>query len=491
MPSIRSGLQVLTTLFACSSAVLPAQSIPWAVSLDGALTEARERGTVVVVAIHMPGERGSDVMRESHYRDAKITALAKETVNLLIEVGPGRVPADERKVRERYLKVEPDALVAVPHHLWIKPGAAGEPGELLSSVAYQMTPGQLEWAWADAIQKVRPDFEWKPDDRARAPESLLYGEAEKEGTEPPPTRDEVREAIQKLRMGWAEPKSMFENYRTVLSSSEKEALQYGRTEMRNLSAFLKRPAMRLVADVSPPEWHELATEYLDDNDPRVREEAARALERLAVDRSTRVLRSMEPKEEDEATRGRMIRAMAACGPADKNVVRQLEKILRKDKAEAVRVQAAMAIQVLEDRDAVTKLLGVALQDEAAHVRTAATYVIAARRDADLAQMLKDAQADEGDAEVSGWMATAGEVLEGGDLRKFRTFLEKVVQDRKPGDGGRQFSLKLEDWMERMRGGRGGQDGAKGEQPEGGGGQEGKGEAGGRGGAGTGRRRGGV
>jgi hypothetical protein len=486
MPSIRSGLLALTSFLACSGAVVTAQSIPWAVSLDGALTEARERGTVVVIAIHMPGERGSDAMRESHYRDGRIGSLAKETVNLLIEVGPGRVPADERKVRERYLKVEPDALVAVPHHLWVKPGAAGEPGELMSSVAYQMTVGQLEWAWADAIKKVRPDFEWEADDRARAPESLLYGEAEKDGTEPPPSRDEVREAIKKLRAGWADPKSMFDNYRTVLSSSEKEALQYGRTEMRNLGAFLKRPAMRLVADVSPPEWHELATEYLDDNDPRVREEAARALERLAVDRSTRTLRSMEPKEDDEATRGRMIRAMAACGPADRNVVRQLEKILRKDKVEAVRVQAAMAIQVLEDRDAVAKLLGFALDDEAAHVRTAAAYVIAARRDADLAQILADATADESDAEVSGWMATAKEVLDGGDLRKFRTFVEKVAMDRKPGDGGRQFNRKLDEWMERMRGGRdgaGGEKGGEGEQPEdpAGGGEQGRGGAGGRGG----------
>lgn len=479
MPSIRFGLQALAALLL--SAAASAQSIPWAVSLDGALTEARERGTIVVIAIHMPGERGSDAMRESHYRDARIASLAKETVNLLIEVGPGSVPADERKVRERYLKVDPEALVAVPHHLWVKPGAAGETGELMSSVAYQMTVGQLEWAWADAIKKARPDFAWEADDRARAPESLLYGEAEKEGTEPPPTRTEVREAIQKLRAGWADPKSMFENYRTVLSSSDKEALQYGRTEMRNLGAFLKRPAMRLVADVSPPEWHELATEYLDDNDPRVREEAARALERLAVDRSTKALRSLEPKEDDEATRGRMIRAMAACGPDDRNVVRQLEKILRKDKAEAVRVQSAMAIQVLEDRDAVAKLLGFALEDEAANVRAAAAYVIAARRDQDLGQMLADARADESDAEVSGWMATAGEVLEGGDLRKFRPFVEKVAGDRKPGDGGRQFSLKLEDWMERMRGGRGGEKGEQPEDPAAGGGDPGKGGAAGRGG----------
>ena len=80
------------------------------------------------------------------------------------------------------------------------------------------------------------------------------------------------------------------------------------------------------------------------------------------------------------------------------------------------------------------------------------------------------------------MATAGEVLEGGDLLKFRSFVEKVAGDRKPGDGGRQFNRKLDEWMERMRGGQGGE---KGEQPEdpaaGGGGEQGRGGAGGRGG----------
>jgi hypothetical protein len=471
---IRSTLRVLLAGALCA-ALAPAQSIQWAVSLDGALTEARAKGTIVLIAIQMPGERGSDAMLATHYKDPQIAALSRETVNLLVEVGPGRVPEDDRRIRERYLKVDADALVAVPHHLWVKPGAEGEPGELLSSVAYQTTVGQLEWAWVDAIRKFRPDFAWREDDRIRAPESLLYGEAEKDGLPPPPSQQEVREAIRKLRAGGRDPRQTFEAYRVVLSSAEREAIQFGRTEMRSLSAFLKRPAMRLVADVSPPEWHELAEEYLGDNDPRVREEAARALEKLAVEKSLRELRKLLPKEDDEETKGRMLRALGTCGPTDKNVFRELEKVLKKDRSPALRIQATMAVGALEDREVVGRMLALAFADDDPKVRSAAAYVVAARRDPDLAALLEKAGEGEADTEVSGWVATAQEVLKGGDLRKFRPFVEKVAGDRKPGDGARQFSLKLDDWIERMRGGRRGEG-----EGEGAGEGEKKGEGGKRG-----------
>lgn len=461
---------------------LSAQSVSWAVSLEGALTEARAKGTIVMIAIQMPGERGSDELRATHYKDARICDLSAETVNLMIEVSPGRVPEDEREVRRRYLEVEPDALVAVPHHLFVDPGEAGSPGTLLSSVAYRVTVGQLEWAWADAIRKVRPEFEWKVEDRTRAPEALLYGDAETDGVPPPPSRQEVHDAVKLLRSGSREPGKIFEAYRVVLSSAEREALQYGRSEMRSLAGFLKRPAMRLVADVSPKEWCELAEDCLKDNDPRIRAEAARALERLAVDRSVRAIRKELSKEDDEEAKGRMVRAMAACGPADRNVVRELERILKRERAEAVRRQAAMAIGCLEDRDAFLELLETALADEDPTVRTAAVYVVASRRDPELAQLLEERAKTEEDTEVSGWIATANEVLKGGDLRKFNPFVRQVCGDRKPGDGARQFSIKLDDWLERVRGRRGRGGGEEG------GGEQGGGEAGG--GAGEGKDPGG-
>ena len=449
------------------AAVVGAQSIPWAPSLETALADARARGTVVLIAIVMPGERGSDEMLTSQYRDPRIIELSRETANLLIEVEDGAVPADERSVRERFLKVAPDAPLAAPHHLFVLPGKDGEDDRLLSSFAYSVTAGQLEWSWLDAIRKARPDFSWKTDERARAPESLLYGEASSEAPVPPPSRRDVHDAIAQLRSGSRDPLRSFESYRIVLRSSDRAALKYGASDLRNLASFLKRPAMRIVADESPRVWHTLAEDYLDDGDPRVREEAARALEQLREPKSLRPLRGRLAKEDDDAAAGRMLRALATCAPTDATVIRQLTQVLRSKRSAALRAQAAAALGVLEDRDAVRELASRALADEDASVRSAAAFAIAARRDPALGDLLQTARAAEQNSEAAGWLAAAEAVLAGGDLRSFQPFAESVLGERRPGDGARQFARKVEEWAERARGGAGrGGDEAPDDKPRG-------------------------
>ena len=450
--SVRSAAAALWLLGAAA-----AQSFFSTNTLNTALDAARADGTIVVVAILMPGERGSDAMLEQHYRDAKIVQLARESVNIKLVVGPeGSPPADERLVRERYLKVEPEALLPAPHHLFIDPGEAGSDGTLISSFAYEVTAGQLEWAWADAIKKVKQDFAWELSERARAPEMLLYGAAGGEGTRLAPTKQEVDAAIKELKAGGFDFRARMENYRTVLASDEPVALKFGQQEMRNLPGGFRKTGLTTVALLSPKAWYSFAEEFLTDREPDLREEAARTLEMLAEPKGLKATRKQYGKEKEANVRGRLLRAMAICGPDDKSVVKELEKVLTKDKVAEVRVQAAAAAAVLEDRDAAHRLLTSALADGDAHVRTAATYGIASRRDADMKEVLERIKKDERNIEVSQWMATAIEVIDGGDLRQFDAFKKEILGDRTRADIARQM----------REGGRGGRNREPGEAGEG-------------------------
>lgn len=449
--ALRGSKSALLGLCLALAPMLPAQGITWANTLNGALDAAREKGTLVVIAIVMPGERGSDAMLEKQYLDAKVVELSKHTVNVKLVVGPsGTPPEDERIVRERWLKVAPDALVAAPNHLFVKPGEPGSDGELLSSFAYEVTAGQLEWAWSDAIKKVKPDFAWTPSERARPPESLLYGAVAADGTTPAPTPQQVKLAIKELKAGGWDFQKRAANYRIVLASEDPEALRFGQQEMRNLPGGFRRMGLMTVGAVSPKAWHGFAESFLEDRDAALREEAARTLEQLAEPKALKALRKQFGAEDEETVRGRLLRAMVASAPGDKSVVKDIEKILTKDKSAPMRVQATMAAASIEDRATAQRLLKLALGDAAAHVRTAAAYGVAVRRDAELKPALEQVKGKENDLEVSQWYATALEIVDGGDLRKFEPFVTQVVGDRTRAQAAQALRDAM-DWRNRGRG----------------------------------------
>ena len=157
----------------------PTQGGPgWQRSLDAALERAVANNQVLFVALVMPGERGSEAVIE-HYRDDRIRKIARECVSFRVDLGQGRRPSDDgRVVLERYLGAAPRDPVAVPHHVIVHPDGK----TVLSSAAYQITAGQLEWLIVDGIRQVDPAFAWDLGERARPPEGLLYGEGEKTET---------------------------------------------------------------------------------------------------------------------------------------------------------------------------------------------------------------------------------------------------------------------------------------------------------------------
>eukprot|EP00904_Undaria_pinnatifida_P001913 jgi/Undpi1/11722/HiC_scaffold_37.g14017.m1 len=424
--------------FLLFSAALAAQGVRWEPFLKTALQKAETEKRVLFIAVVMPGERGSDAV-VPHYKDSRITSLSKNTVNVYLEVGAGGRPSgDEREILQNYLGAEPLQPIAVPHHVVVHPDGK----TVLSSAAYQVTAGQLEWFLADGIQKYDEGFEWDLDGRARAPEGLLYGETAKaedgDKPTPKPSKKEVAEAIGELKKSRFSRRAM-NHYRTLLRSDEPSAIKFVETQLRNDRGWLKNIALRLIGEMSPTEWSKILVAELGEREAATRESAARGLYSLSHDKTNKAIRKQLRVEKEDDVRAWLVRAAAKTGPKDKGVISSIRKILDKDDSESVRAHTAVAAGVIEDQKAAYELLETALDDPAADVRAAAAYSMAMRRDKELLPSLDAALKAEKDDDTKHWIELAIDIIKSKrDMREFKAFAKEVLGEdvrRGRGDGG--------------------------------------------------------
>lgn len=424
------------TLFSLVFSCTAAAQVAWQESLADALSAAREAKTMLVVTVLAPGERESDAIAEVHSRDTPLLRLSEHSQNFLLRVGPHADPQpDEERVLADYIGTEADQPYAVPYHIFVDPGTSGE-GKVISSVAYGLTAGQLEWAWADAAKAHDPQFEWTLGDRARAPERIRFHNVEGGSSSDrlPPTDDEVEAALDELKKGSNRRalRRALQQLAIVIRSDEKNAVKYATTALRGARGFgrILPGALRAVGEVSPQNWSSLPLEYLADRDTNHREESARALERLRVKKTLSALKKRVRAEDADRVLGRVLRAMATIAPADKNVFRTLRKTLESSIVAEVRTQAAAAISVLEDPAVVRELLELALADENGNVRAAAAYAIASRRDPNLRELLEAKVEDERNPEAQSWMRNAIDIIKDRQkLEDMSAFIEDVLGDR--------------------------------------------------------------
>lgn len=426
---------------ALSLAGAVAAQIRWQPSLEAATQRAAVDGTPMLVAVVMPGERGSDAVIE-HYRDSRIVKLSRHCVCLRIDVGGERPDADERAVLERYLGAEPREPVVVPHHVMV--GSDGE--TIISSAAYQLTAGQLEWLIVDAFEKAGADLEWELGEGARAPEDLSYDGVEKgaEGVEPPPTAEQTEEAIAALKKGSAGWAGAMEHYAVVLRSDQPQAVKFVEAQLRGTAGrFVSGMALTAIGEISPVVFSPVLVGFLDDRSEQNRENAARGLAKMAHDKTSKAIRKHLKAEKVPAVRGWLVRAAAATAPRDRATITVVRKALDEKEDPQVRLQAAVAAGMLEDRDKAVELMTQALADADPNVRAAAAYAIACRRDEELLATLESALKAERDAEARHWLETARDaVSKATDLRAFRNFRTEVLGETRgldraaPGNGGR-------------------------------------------------------
>ena len=425
--------------------------IEWADSLDAALAKAKAEKRVVFIALNMDGERANDQMVNDHYKDPVLVKLSRESANLFCSTDDhaksGRCPrckgpscswhrTNDYQVRRQILKVEGDIAVVAPQHLFVGPD-----GEVISSASYFITKGELEWMWVQAIKKLRPDFVYKPSDRMRAPGQLKKGDVDKtEMKDKPPTPEEVEKALRDVKkMGpassavadWARLfRDVRAKSRILIRSENKKAMDWVKATLRSYDR-LRGTMIEDIGNLSPKSWAPVIEEYLGDKVGSTRLNTVIALEKLANPKSVKALRKFakdENDEDDEEILGRAYRAMAACGPTNRTVIKSVTKAAKSSKATLVRAHAVIGAGRLEDRKAIKQCLLAALKDKSPKVRSTAAYVIAIRQDEDMLTRLEKVAKFETDVLAGNWMRKAAAAVRSGDPSRLQGFLADVLDD---------------------------------------------------------------
>jgi hypothetical protein len=418
---------------------VPAQTgIRWTPSFDAALATARAENKVLVLAFNMSGERANDELVGDHYLDPTLGRLSAHTVNVFCSiaveprvagVSPSQQQAAERAARLQVLKVGPGEDVIAPQHVFVGPD-----GTVLSAVPYRVTKGELEWVWVDAIKKVDPAFVWQLSAAARAPARLGFGAVERGQNRQPPSKVQVDEALELVRKSRGGILRHLQQVDLLMRSDDPEAIQFVRATLNGLQGATVAGALDTIGVVSPKAYHVVVAAWLGDRDEAVRLAAAGALEHMAEPKALAALLKQWKVEKAEPVRGRLLRALASCGPAQKEVLAQIEKVLAKEPGADLRAHAVVALAMIEDRARVLAGLAQALRDPSPKVRATVAFAVASRRDVDLVQKLDEAAATEPEPDTKAWIEAAAKVVRGGDGEPFRNFLQRVLGER-PVRGG--------------------------------------------------------
>jgi hypothetical protein len=431
----------VTAFAACVLGPLAAQSgLHWTPAFDEALTTAKAANKVVMLAFNMAGERANDELIEDHYQDPLLAKLSANTLNVFCStatevrvrgVTVAQQQAAEQQARLQVLKIGPGEDVIAPQHVFLGPD-----GAVLSSVAYRVTKGELEWAWVDAIRKVDPAFVWQLSPGARAPARLDFGKVERGQNAPAPSKAEVADALKELKKSRGGMLRNLDQVQIVMRSDEPEAIAFIDTTLKGLQGPMRKPGLDTIGLISPPAYHMVVAGYLDDRDEDVRCAAAGALEHLAAPKALPALLKEYKVEKVDRMRGRLLRAMASSAPTSKDVLAQIDKVLDKEPSADVRAHAVLALALIEDKAKVHEGLTKALRDKSAKVRATVAFALAQRRDVEFAHALDEAAVREEDNETKTWFEAAAAVVRGGDGKAFEKFMERVLGE-KPVQAGLQ------------------------------------------------------
>jgi hypothetical protein len=496
--SILAGA-ALAALGTLPSFTTRAAEIRWESSHEDALKTAADSKRVVFLAVNMDGERANDELANKTYGKKSITGFSLLTVNLVASAfqhSSGKCSrfggiscADHMAcdiwARDAVLQKDAEGFVIAPQHVWLAPT-----GEVLLSVPYAVTEGELEWCFGTAIQMNDPEAVVKFSSKARAPRRLVKGGVAGPDTVGPDgpgalTRDEALELIEEVKRGMNQQQRTRAVMR-IMTADEPEAIEFVRTELRSggnagrggggrggrggggggRNSQDRRPQyLRAIGTLSPQSYWEIAAEYIDDSILEVRAEAVVALEMLAAPDSLRTLQSALKKEKDDTVYKNLLRAMGTAGAIDNKAHSALLKAVAKEKDEIIRRNATLALGSLAQSPDVDELLAEILADEdrTHRERAAAVCAMALTRRVEWLELLRPAlraaqaaeagEKPEGEPEdfvptddLLAALEAAVQLLEGGDLSVMRDVVSAAGRDTIPrerwfgrearGDGGR-------------------------------------------------------
>lgn len=421
----------IPTLLLCTAPLLGGD-IEWSTSLEAGRQAAEAESKVIFVAVHMPGERANERMATDVYTDKDIEELAERTVNVFsmsmgayqehgTRVKHGLSDDQLRRldidVRAEVLKPDAEGFVVAPQHVFLKPD-----GEVILSVPYEMTKGELEWCFVRALTAVDPENAPKASSDAKPPKRLIQsgvieGSDEAIGATAA-TLEEVREIIAELQKS-RRVEGRDGKIKRLLTADEDEARDYITKELRGggrRSDNRKETMIRDIGRRSPAAWWEVVVEFTEHNEISVREEVSACLEVLASEDARKDIKKALSKEKDVRMQGMWVRALASCGPADKSTRKSVLKEAGRDKDPIRHANAVLALGYLAPDEEILEALKETLQDKdtTKSVKVAAVCALAMTREEGAKELLTPlAEAEGGD--LQDVAKAAIQVLEGGDL----------------------------------------------------------------------------
>jgi hypothetical protein len=428
---------------------------------------------VIFLAVNMDGEKANERIVEKVYTDKSIVELSQSTLNVVASAAE-HVPADkpctrfkgmfcldhrrnDTAARKEILIADADGLVIAPQHVFIGPD-----GKVILSVPYEIDAHELEWCFATALAKADPAGKAAMPAGAHMPRRVVMGgvfdpKSTPGGSVAPLTKKELVELIKEMRKGTMRGPDRLNAMRRILASDEAEALEFVQDEMRSGGGGgpggggggggkyggggggagaaggggLEKHKLMLHAMgvLSPPAYHAIVEQSLDDHEVVLRTESAVALEQLAAPESVRALQTALQKESDPAVQKEILRALGTTGAADARVRTMLVKRATTEKNELLRLNAILALGSCDPEPEVKEALKTLLTKGTDKERTAAVCALALTRDESWIQEIEAATKETKDGDLAKAAAAATSVLKGGELRKIREPMSHIGQDK--------------------------------------------------------------
>lgn len=443
------------------SATTAANEIQWQASFEKTLENAQRDKKVVFLAVNMDGEKANERTCEKVYTDKAIIELSQSTLNLIASAaehagGDKKCPRfagltclDHRKTdtsaRKELLKADADGFVVAPQHVFLDSN-----GKVLLSVPFEVSANELTWCFVTALTKGDPTFKGAMPASARMPRRVVIGgvfdpKSTAGGSAKPLTHKELVDLVKEVRKGTLKGEERWAVIRRILSSDDKEAIDFITEELRGGGGGggkfgggrgdggedKHKRILHAIGIVSPPAYWKVAADFLGDSDTTIRGEAAVAIEQLATPEALKELQSQLQTEKDVAIQKELLRALGTCGASDAKVRAALAKRAKSDKIETLRLNALIAIGSCDADPETRETLTAALDKGSEKERTAAVLAMALTRDETWIAAIEAATKGAKDENFTKACALAIEVLKGGSFTKLRAAIEKIAEDTIP------------------------------------------------------------
>ncbi len=409
--------------------------IEWAPQIEAALEVASKERRVVMVAMGEAQEGRTDQHVREVYSDKAAAKAAASTINVpawsfaedeskMLPRMKGLEPRNHRNnlatVLERWVTPNASGVVALPHHLWIGPD-----GELLLSCPWEISAEELAWCTGEALRRAGVEERPELPAGASAPRRLLVGESFRVIDEDELGRglkaeelDEKLGALNKRFIGMGDRGDVIQIMFTAEpAASDFLAKQIGLWDggWGGGGGAIVDGTVELLGTISPAIFIDVLAETARSPSASRRARTAVALEQIGSREGLSIAKKGWKSEKDEATRAEWIRALAACGKADKGSIRTVIKAARKDSNPLVRRSALIGLGYSLPNEDAMEALEKALGGPLAEERDAAVLALALGRsieDKSLVEKVLESDLEDGSRRTA--EAVMG-VLEGGPL----------------------------------------------------------------------------